>query len=139
MPGNVIWTVLMSREVHAAVTLYEGALGWRFERCAEAPFPCWVGRGARNRVFALFMDTTASDFPAATEVWVPCMSVENLTERVKIAEKFGATLLRPLFAIPDFGRIALLRQPGGAIVAWLLRPSRPSAANRAAAVTAVPG
>ena len=121
MPGNVIWTVLMSRDLPAAISLYQGALGWKFERCAQAPYPCWVGRGAADRAFALFMDTTDSDFPAAMEVWLPCLSVENLPARVRKAEEIGATLLRPLFDIPDFGRIALLRHPGGAIVAWMLR------------------
>ncbi len=119
MPGNVIWTVLMSRDLQAAVTLYEGALGWKFERCQDAPLPCWIGRGAGDRAFALFMDTKDSDFPAAMEVWLPCLSVENLADRVRRAEEFGATLLRPLFEVPNFGRIALLRQPGGAIVAWM--------------------
>ena len=35
------------------------------------------------------------------------------------ATKAGATLLRPLFDIRGIGRIAILRQPGGAGVGWM--------------------
>ena len=39
--------------------------------------------------------------------------------RVKKALKAGATLMRPIFDIPGIGRIAILREPGGAGIGWM--------------------
>lgn len=119
MPGRVIWTVLMSREIDAAFGLYQGALGLRFESFSNAPFPSWVARGSDGVALGLFMDVSASDFPASPELWLPCMSVDDLEGRISVGEGLGAVLLRPPMDIPRFGRIALLRQPGGAIVGWM--------------------
>jgi uncharacterized protein len=119
MPGHVIWTVLMSREVHAAMALYEGALGWRFEPFSLAPMPGWIARGRQGQGVSVFLDTSDSDFPTASELWLPCLAVERLETRVRDAEALGATLLRPLMDVSGFGRIAVLRHPGGAIVAWV--------------------
>lgn len=119
MPGRVIWTVLMSRQVHAAMALYEGALSWRFEAFSIAPVPGWVARGVDGQAMAVFLDTSESDFPAAAEMWLPCLAVERLDERIRAAEALGAVLLRPPMEFSGFGRVAVLRQPGGAIVGWM--------------------
>lgn len=119
MSGRVIWTVLMSRQVETAMALYEGALGWRFEPFGVAPVPGWVARGAEGRAMAVFLDTSESDFPAAPEMWLPCLAVGRLDERIRGAEALGAILLRPPMEFSGFGRVAVLRQPGGAIVGWM--------------------
>jgi predicted enzyme related to lactoylglutathione lyase len=119
MPGRVIWTVLMSRQVHTAMALYEGALGWRFEPFGLAPVPGWVARGAENEAMAMFLDTSKSDFPAASEMWLPLLAVARLDERIREVEALGAVLLRPPMEFSGFGRVAVLRQPGGAIVGWM--------------------
>ena len=124
VPGKVVWTVLLSREIESAMRLYEGALGWWFEPLLEAPVKGWLARGVSDEPLAVFLDTSGSDFPAATELWLPCLSVERLGERLQSAETFGATLLRPPMEIAGFGQVAVLRQPGGAIVGWMT-PSAP--------------
>jgi predicted enzyme related to lactoylglutathione lyase len=68
---------------------------------------------------AAFVDSSGSDFPDAPELWLPYFLVENLDARLRQAEALGATLLRPALAISAAGRIALIRQPGGAIVGWI--------------------
>jgi predicted enzyme related to lactoylglutathione lyase len=50
---------------------------------------------------------------------MPYLAVDDVDARVKKATKAGATLMRPLFDIPGIGRIAILRQPGGAGVGWM--------------------
>jgi len=47
------------------------------------------------------------------------VAVDDVDARVKKATAAGATLMRPLFDIPGIGRIAILRQPGGAGVGWM--------------------
>lgn len=45
--------------------------------------------------------------------------MKDLDNTIAAAEAFGATLLRPPIAVPNAGRIALLRQPGGGVVGWI--------------------
>src|SRR5262249_42072249 len=54
------------------------------------------------------------DFAQVPENWMPYLAVDDVDKRVKKATVAGATLMRPLFDIPGVGRIAILREPGGA-------------------------
>ena len=59
------------------------------------------------------------DFAQVPESWMPYIAVDDVDARVKKATAAGATLMRPLFDIPGIGRIAILREPGGAGVGWM--------------------
>jgi len=39
--------------------------------------------------------------------------------RVKKAQAAGATLMRPIFDMPNVGRIAILKEPGGVGIGWM--------------------
>ena len=116
---KLVWAVLMSRDVAGAKAFYRETLGWSFEAFTDEPFPTWVARSPEKRSVAAFVDSSRSDFPDAPELWLPYFVVEDLDARLQQAEALGATLLRPLLTISGAGRIALLRQPGGAIVGWI--------------------
>jgi predicted enzyme related to lactoylglutathione lyase len=53
------------------------------------------------------------------EDWMPYLAVDDVDKRVEKALARGATLMRPPFDIPNIGRIAVLRQPGGGVVGWM--------------------
>jgi len=59
------------------------------------------------------LDQLHLEHPSAT------CGVDDVDARVKKATAAGATLMRPLFDIPGIGRIAILREPGGAGVGWM--------------------
>jgi predicted enzyme related to lactoylglutathione lyase len=116
---KLVWAILMSRDVADSKAFYEETLGWSFDAFTTEPFPTWVARSPEGRSVAAFVDSSGSDFPDAPELWLPYFLVEDLDARLRQAEALGATLLRPPLAIRAAGRIALLRQPGGAIVGWI--------------------
>lgn len=116
---KAVWAILMSRSVEAAKVFYGNVLGWRFERFADGPYPTWVARNEEGRSVAAFVDSSQSDFPDAPELWLPYFVVSDLDAHLAAAEALGATLLRPPIEVPNAGRIALLRQPGGGIVGWI--------------------
>lgn len=116
---KLVWAILMSRDVQTSKAFYGDMLGWRFEAFAVEPFPLWVARSPEGRSVAAFVDSSRSDFPDAPELWLPYFVVEDLERRLGQAEASGATLLRPPFRVPGAGTVALLRQPGGAIVGWI--------------------
>jgi predicted enzyme related to lactoylglutathione lyase len=117
--AKAVWAVLMSRDVEGAKAFYGGALGWTFELFAAEPFPCWIARNPQGRSVGAFVDSSGSDFPDAPELWLPYFVIDDLDARLAEAEELGATVLRPPFRMPNAGRIAVLRQPGGGIVGWI--------------------
>ena len=118
MRGQPVWTVLLSRAVHVAMDFYREAVGWRFEPFSGTQYPCWLAKSGDETIVAVFVDASASDFPDAPELWLPCFDVAGLDRAVAEAERRGATILRPPLDIGAHGRVAVLRQPGGGIVAW---------------------
>jgi predicted enzyme related to lactoylglutathione lyase len=49
----------------------------------------------------------------------PYIAVDNVDERYKKALAEGAKEGRAPFDIPNVGRIAILQQPGGAMIGWI--------------------
>ena len=47
------------------------------------------------------------------------LAVDDVDARVKKAQAAGATLMRPIFDVPGVGRIAILKEPGGAGIGWM--------------------
>lgn len=49
---------------------------------------------------------------STVESWMSYLTVDDVNARVKKAQVTGATLMRPIFDIPNVGRIVILREPG---------------------------
>ena len=47
------------------------------------------------------------------------LAVDDVDKRVAKAVKAGAKLMKPIFDVPDVGRIAMLTEPGGAGIGWM--------------------
>jgi predicted enzyme related to lactoylglutathione lyase len=65
------------------------------------------------------LDVNGPDFDGTPESWMPYIAVDNVDERVKMATKAGAKVVKPAFEIPGVGRIVILQEPGGASVGWM--------------------
>ena len=78
----------------------------------------WVAKAGDKMVGGIF-EATGPEFDGVPEGWLPYLAVDDVDERVKKALAAGAELMRPLFDIPGIGRIAILREPGGAGVGWM--------------------
>jgi predicted enzyme related to lactoylglutathione lyase len=123
MQERLVWAILLSRHVHSTMQFYRDAAGWSFEAFPAPGFPCWIARTSDEAAIAVFVDASGSDFPDASELWLPHFIVDDLDRRLRAAEEQGAAILRAPFDIPGFGRVAALRQPGGGIVAWRSAPA----------------
>ncbi len=53
------------------------------------------------------------------EGWLSYIAVDDVDARVKKALTLGAKLMRPIFDVPNIGRIAILTEPGGAGIGWI--------------------
>jgi predicted enzyme related to lactoylglutathione lyase len=117
--GQFHWNELMSRDVETAKRFYQDTIGWSFEPMAMADdrtYWCAIMDG--KPVAGIFpLDTP--EFDGVPEGWMPYLAVDDVDKRVEKAVKAGAQLMRPIFDVPDVGRIAILREPGGAGIGWM--------------------
>jgi uncharacterized protein len=117
--GTFCWNELMTHDVEKAKAFYKDVIGWSYE---SMPGPenstYWIVKNGGERAGGLFpmVKPELRDVP---EQWVSYIAVDDVDARVKKALTLGASTMRPLFDVPKVGRIAILKDVGGAIVAWM--------------------
>lgn len=117
--GSFYWNELMSRDVERDKRFYAEALGWRFD---GMPMPdggtYWVANVGDKPVGGVF-DISGPSFAGVPEGWMSYIAVDDVDARVERAQSLGATLMKPIFEVLGVGRIAVLREPGGAGIGWM--------------------
>ena len=115
--GNFHWTELNTRDPEKAKTFYEKTIGWTFDGMPMANGTYWVAKAGEKMVGGIFdTKTLGMEIP---EHWLSYLSVDDIDKRVEKAKKAGATIMREPFDVPGVGRIAILKEPGGAVVGWM--------------------
>src|SRR5262249_1884668 len=78
----------------------------------------WVAKIDDRRVGGIFpMD--GSQFKGVPDQWVSILAVDNVDARVKKATSAGAKVMKGPFDIPNVGRVAYVKEPGGGMIGWL--------------------
>jgi len=117
--GKFYWNELMTRDVARAKKFYADTVGWSFD---AMPMPAsgtyWVAKMNNEPVAGVF-DISSAEFSSVPESWMAYLAVDDVDARVKKAINAGAKLMKPLFDVPNVGRIAILMEPGGAGVGWI--------------------
>jgi uncharacterized protein len=117
--GSFYWNELLTRDVERAKKFYGDTIGWTFD---SMPSPdgttYWLAMHGGKPVAGLF-PTNGPGFEKLPEAWMSYLAVDDVDARVKKATAAGAKLMRPIFDVPNVGRIAILTEPGGAGVGWM--------------------
>jgi len=116
--GHFYWNELMTRNPEQAKSFYGATVGWTFEAMPMADGTYWVAKLGDDAVAGIFPLSTPK-FDGVPEQWMAYLAVDNVDARVNKATAAGATLMRPLFDVPGVGRIAILRELGGAGIGWM--------------------
>jgi len=117
--GTFHWNELMTRDAEKAKAFYAETICWSFE---AMPMPqggtYWIAKMGDKPAAGLFPlhDPAFAEVP---ESWMAYLAVDDVDARVKKAIAAGATLMRPLFDVEGVGRIAILKEPGGAGIGWM--------------------
>lgn len=117
--GHFCWNELRTRDPQAAMTFYGDTVGWTFARTSTPDgMDYWLAQDKGSPVAGIFhlVGEMANCVP---ESWMGFLAVDDVDARVKKAEKAGAKLMMPIFDVPNVGRIAMLREPGGAGIGWM--------------------
>jgi predicted enzyme related to lactoylglutathione lyase len=117
--GQFHWNELRTRDAERARRFYAETIGWSFEPSATPGGETyWVAFSHGKPVAGLF-PLTSPRFDCVPESWMSFLAVDNVEARVAKAVEAGAELAMPIFDVPHVGRIAMLREPGGAGIGWI--------------------
>ena len=117
--GKFYWNELLARDVEGVKKFYADTIGWSYD---AMPMPgdgtYWVAKMGDEPVGGIF-DISGKDYDGVPESWMSYLAVDDVDARVTKAVKAGAKLMKPIFDVPGVGRIAILKEPGGAGVGWI--------------------
>lgn len=118
--GRFFWNELMVHDLERAKSFYKQTLGWTFD-----PMPMagedgtyWIIKSSGQMVGGIY-EMTDPAMKDVCEGWMGYIAVDDVDARTKLALAAGAQLMKPIFDIPEVGRTAILRQPGGAPICWI--------------------
>lgn len=123
--GIVCWSELNVHDIEGAKKFYGDALGWRFEAMPMPDMTYWIILSGEARVGGMF-EMKGARFEGVPEHWLTYVAVDDVDARLEKAVAAGANVCLPPHDIPGVGRIAVLREPGGAVVAWMTPKPPPS-------------
>lgn len=117
--GVFHWNELRTRDAERAKKFYRDTIGWTFERTSTPDgSDYWLAMVDGAPVAGMF-PLSSPRFDDVPESWMVFLAVDDVDARVAKAVKAGATVVLPAFDIPNVGRVAMLREPGGAGVGWI--------------------
>jgi uncharacterized protein len=116
--GVVCWSELGVHDLARAQKFYAETLGWRFEAMPAPDMTYWIIHSGPARVGGMF-EMSGPQFANVPEHWLTYIAVDDIDARLEKAVAAGATICKPAFDIPGVGRMAVLSEPGGAVVAWM--------------------
>lgn len=109
-PGTLGWTELATRESAPALAFYPDVLGWTVR--ASETYPQW-GIDGKDFGGLLTMDENIpSEVPPH---WLPYLAVADVDATAATAQSGGGDLLMPPTDIAHHRRIAVVRDPQGAV------------------------
>ncbi len=121
--GTLYWNELMTWDVEQAKRFYATALGWTYESMAMPDGTYWVIKCGETTVGGMFQ-LSKPHFEGVPESWMAYIAVDDVETRIARATAAGATLVHPAFDVPGVGRIAIIKEPGGAGIGWIT-PANP--------------
>ncbi|MEO7987494.1 MAG: VOC family protein [Gemmatimonadales bacterium] len=119
VPGTFCWADLGTPDAAAAKRFYTHLFGWSAEDRPMGPDAVYTMFHLDGRAVAALYQEQAGAPPH----WLSYISVDAADEVARRASKLGGSVLMDAFDVLDVGRMALIQDPGGAVVA-LWEPKR---------------
>lgn len=110
MPGSLGWVELLTRAPEQAVTFYTGVFGWSVDPARS--YPQWGVDGAGFGGMVRMDEKFPPEVPAH---WLPYFATEDVDATAAAAVQARGTVLMEPTSLPEGPRIAVLRDPQGAV------------------------
>ncbi len=108
---SISWNELVTSDTAAAETFYSSLFGWKTVPFSggEKPYTMWQNG---DRCFGGML---ATPMPGVPTHWLHYVAVESVDESLAKAVGLGASVCLPTTDIGEAGRIAVLKDPQGAV------------------------
>jgi len=115
-PGTFSWVELSTTDQKGGVSFYRGLFGWEVNEQPMGPGETYSMFQMRGReVGAAYNMPPEERQHGVPPHWNSYVSVASADDAVKKAQELGATVLAPPFDVMEHGRMAVLRDPTGAV------------------------
>jgi predicted enzyme related to lactoylglutathione lyase len=111
--GTPCWVDLLSTDTDASKAFYGGLFGWTFDSSGPE-FGGYITCSSDGHWVAGLMGRTPE--MQSPDVWGTYIATEDIDATVAKATAAGATVMAPPMKVGDFGSMALLFDPAGAVV-----------------------
>lgn len=115
-PGAFVWVDLVTEDVEAARRFYGGLFGWEFEPVDPEGDYTLIRKDGVLMGGILFSDRLEN---RPESRWVPYLSVPDVDAAARTAGRLGGQVLRAPRDLPDRGRLAVVEDGDGAVLALL--------------------
>jgi uncharacterized protein len=124
--GKFIWYELATTDTGAAKRFYGDVVGWGTEEYGGAGMTYVRWTAAGQAIGGLVPLSDEARKRGAPPHWVAYVMVDDVDATVALAKSLGGTSCVPAMDIPTVGRIAVIADPDGAVIA-LITPLGPDA------------
>lgn len=119
--GKFVWYDLVTHDVAAAKEFYGALFGWQFEDLArENPYSVIRHQG---KAIGGIVHLPPSTPGVSSSQWIGSLSVSDVDEAIDMVRQRGGTVIREAEDIPDRGRLAVVADNKGALVALVRSPT----------------
>jgi predicted enzyme related to lactoylglutathione lyase len=117
--GEFNWNELQTHHADKAIAFYRETIGWQF-RAEKMPSggTYWLGLSSGKPVCGVLTLESSEDTREADR-WVTYVHVDDLDDAVNRIKQFGGQVLKAPWLVPGVGRVAWIRDPGGAEIGWV--------------------
>jgi predicted enzyme related to lactoylglutathione lyase len=117
-PGTFCWADLGTTDALAAKRFYTGLFGWTYEDRPMAEGASYtMFRIGPNAVAALYQQEPQQQAQGMPPDWLSYVSVESADQAAERTRALGGTVLMDPFDVFDVGRMTMVQDPAGAVVA----------------------
>ena len=114
--GEFCWSELATTNVQAAKDFYGTVFGWEFSDHNIGDMTYTMIRHS-GKDFAGIWAIPKEQEKHIPPHWMAYILVENLDKSLELAQKKGATVIKPSSMAGDFGKFAIIADPTGAHIA----------------------
>ena len=114
-PGKVIWHDLLTNDPEASQQFYGELFGWEFDGAGNG----YTLIRHNGKLIGGMIDTVALNGRDDISQWVVVMSVADIDDAASAVSAGGGTIMTPPTDLRDRGRLAVVRDAEGALLALL--------------------
>lgn len=116
--GSIHWSELATRDVEAAKAYYQSTCGWSAEDMPMPEGTYWVCSSGGKPVAGI-MDLAGIGDPNIPPHWMTYIAVDDVDKAAAQTREAGGEVAREPFDVPGVGRIAMLKDPTGAMIGMM--------------------